>query len=103
MSNVPGLASFSAPRIWPRNEGEYVCSIHIQLALSETAYSRDSVTGELHRPAHSYGQPIYANADKVVGLVKKVLRNRVPGLSEIVVQVEGSEEAPFCDCMTGGA
>jgi zinc transporter 5/7 len=100
ISNVPGLASFSAPRIWPRNEGDFVCSLHIQLALSESAYGRDSITGDLKR--HTHGQPIYANADRVVKQVKKVLRNRVPGLSEIVVQVEGSEEGVFCDCMTGG-
>lgn len=100
LSNVPGLASFSAPRIWPRNEGDFVCSLHIQVALSETAYGRDSITGELKR--HTHGQAIYANADKVVERVKKVLGNRVKGLSEIVVQVEGSEEGVYCDCMTGG-
>lgn len=93
------MASFSAPRIWPRNEGEYVCSIHIQLGLSESAYGRDSISGEIKR--HTHGQPIYANADRVVAQVKKTLKSRVRGLGEIVVQVEGSEEAAFCDCMTG--
>lgn len=45
---------------------------------------------------------IYANAEKVVGRVEKVLKTRIKGLTELVVQVEGSEERPFCTCMTGG-
>jgi zinc transporter 5/7 len=49
------------------------------------------------------GQPtIYANAEKVVARVEGVLKRRIGGLVELVVQVEGSEEAGFCTCMTGG-
>lgn len=99
LANVEGLANYSAPRIWPRNEGEYVGSIHIQLALSESAYGRDPISGEL-KP-HTHGRAIYANADKVVSRVKKVLKSRIAGLAELVVQTEGSEERAFCDCMTG--
>jgi zinc transporter 5/7 len=46
---------------------------------------------------------IYANADKVVARVEKVLKSRIRGLTELVVQVEGSEDKSWCNCMTSSA
>lgn len=96
---VEGLANFSAPRFWPRNEGELIGSIHIQLAPSRSSHdpTRFSSTSAIHK-----GPTIYTNAEKVVKRVEKVLKSRIRGLSEMVIQVEGSEERVFCDCMTGG-
>lgn len=98
LATVEGLANFSAPRFWPRCEGELIGSIHIQLALSRSAHDPSRYSS----PALHKGPAIYANADKVVARVEKVLRRGIPGLVEMVVQVEGSEERVFCDCMTGG-
>jgi zinc transporter 5/7 len=95
---VEGLANFSAPRFWPRCEGELVGSIHIQLAVSRSSVDPTRFSS----PAVHKGPAIYANAERVVARVEKVLRSRVPGLTEMVVQVEGSEERSFCDCMTSG-
>ena len=38
LSSVEGVATYSAPRFWPRCEGELVGSIHIQLARSASAH-----------------------------------------------------------------
>jgi zinc transporter 5/7 len=34
--------------------------------------------------------------------VDKLLKSRIRGLTELVIQIEGSEEKAFCSCMTGG-
>lgn len=100
---MDGLASYAAPRFWPRCEGEIVGSIHIQLAPSSSSFdpTRLSTPPNISRPCKS-DNAIYANAVKVVGRVEKVLKKRIKGLTELVVQVEGSEERSFCTCMTGG-
>ncbi|AAW44947.2 cation:cation antiporter, putative [Cryptococcus deneoformans JEC21] len=102
LSSVDGLASYAAPRFWPRCEGELVGSIHIQLAPSPSSFdpTRLSTPPSSSRPRK--GDAIYANSEKVVGRVEKVLKKRIKGLTELVVQVEGSEERSFCTCMTGG-
>lgn len=96
---VEGLANYSAPRFWPRCEGELVGSIHIQLAPSRSSFDPSKFSNS---PAIHKGPAIYANADKVVSRVEKILRSKIPGLTEMIIQVEGSEERVFCDCMTGG-
>ncbi|KAL7424681.1 putative zinc transporter msc2 [Cryptotrichosporon argae] len=116
LKTIDGLASFSAPRFWPRCEGEYVGSIHVQLApapanwdptKSPAPYAAAGLLAaanghsHAHTHAHASGQTIYANADKVVARVERVLKRRIHGLKELVVQVEGSEERRFCGCMTG--
>lgn len=100
LSNVEGLANYSAPRFWPRCEGELVGSIHIQLSLSPSAYDPTRISTPASNKGHHHA--IYANAEKVVGRVEKVLKGKIRGLEELVIQVEGSEERVFCDCMTGG-
>lgn len=72
---LPGVASYSAPRFWPKGEGLVVGSIHIQLA------SGPGVT-----------------VDNVAKSVERTLKKVVPGLTEVVVQIE---EGRFCTCMTG--
>ncbi|AUB29023.1 cation:cation antiporter [Cryptococcus neoformans 125.91] len=102
LSAVDGLASYAAPRFWPRCEGELVGSIHIQLAPSPSSFDPTRLSTPPNSSRPRKGDVIYANAEKVVGRVEKVLKTRIKGLTELVVQVEGSEERPFCTCMTGG-
>lgn len=103
LSSVDGLANYGSPRFWPRCEGELVGSIHIQLAPSPSSYdpSRPSHTGLGGGSSHGRGETIYANSDKVVARVDKVLKSRIRGLKELVIQIEGGEEKGFCTCMTG--
>ena len=102
LSSVDGLASYAAPRFWPRCEGELVGSIHIQLAPSPSSFDPTRLSTHPSSSRPRKGDAIYANSEKVVGRVEKVLKKRIKGLTELVVQVEGSEERSFCTCMTGG-
>ncbi|CAD6579357.1 MAG: Putative zinc transporter msc2 [Tremellales sp. Tagirdzhanova-0007] len=100
LSNLDGLSNYGSPRFWPRCEGELVGSIHIQIAPSLSSF--DSSQPNTPFLGHKQGQTIYANVDKVVAKVEKLLRGRIKGLTELVVQVEGSEEKAYCSCMTSG-
>lgn len=102
LSSVDGLASYAAPRFWPRCEGEIVGSIHIQLAPSSSSFDPTRLSTPPNSTRPRKGDAFYANSAKVVGRVEKVLKKRIKGLTELVVQVEGSEERSFCTCMTGG-
>ncbi|KAL1411815.1 putative zinc transporter msc2 [Vanrija albida] len=77
LTTVHGVASYSAARFWPRTESAVVGSIHIQLSGG-------------------------AHVAKVKSRVENILRRRVAGLGELVVQLEGGNER-FCQCMTGAA
>ncbi|WVR03743.1 hypothetical protein IAU60_000738 [Kwoniella sp. DSM 27419] len=101
LSTVDGVANYAAPRFWPRCEGELVGSIHIQLAPSKSAYDPSKISTPYLGKSRA-GDVIYTNAEKVMSRVEKVLKKRIRGLTELVVQVEGSEERGFCGCMTGG-
>ncbi|RSH94776.1 putative zinc transporter msc2 [Saitozyma podzolica] len=98
LATVEGLSHYGAPRFWPRCEGELVGSIHIQLAPSRSNHDPTRFS----TPAPYKGQAIYTNSDKVVARVDKLLKSRIRGLTELVIQIEGSEEKAFCSCMTGG-
>ncbi|KAH9946505.1 cation efflux protein [Amylocystis lapponica] len=65
---------------WPKDAASVIGSIHIQLAPSPSS----------HDPAllHSQRRPTYANVDRVVERVDKLLRSRIPGLEELTIQVE---------------
>lgn len=98
LASVEGLANYGSPRFWPRCEGELVGSIHIHLSPSPSSVDpskQTSVTGR------ATGQTIYTNSAKVVSRVEKVLKAKIRGLSELIIQIEGSEERPFCTCSTG--
>ncbi|WVF65868.1 hypothetical protein IAT40_000605 [Kwoniella sp. CBS 6097] len=100
LSTIDGVANYASPRFWPRCEGELVGSIHIQLAPSKSAYDPTRFsTPYLNKPRS--GDVIYANSDKVISRVEKVLKKKIRGLTELVVQVEGSEDKGYCTCMTG--
>lgn len=98
LASVSGLANYASPRFWPRCEGELSGSIHIHLAPSPSTIDPFKVPS---LPNGRREETIYANADRVVARVEKVLKSRIRGLTELVVQVEGSEDKSYCGCMTG--
>lgn len=77
---MPGIASFSQPRFWPKDTSTLVGSVRIRLAPSASA---SDVGGP-----HSTVRTVYTAMDKVVERVDKLLRERIPGLEELVVQVD---------------
>lgn len=91
LSNVDGLASFTAPRFWPKDGESLVGSIHIQLAPSAASYDPAGA----HRAQHT----TYVNAERVVDRVEQLLRSRIHGLDELAIQVEGSRDQPWCSCL----
>lgn len=74
-------------------------SIHIHLAPSPSAYDPSKPSGQSERDRN--GHTIYSNASKVVSRVERLLKSKIGGLSELVIQVEGGEDKPFCTCSTG--
>ncbi|KAK8861656.1 hypothetical protein IAR55_002479 [Kwoniella newhampshirensis] len=103
LSSVDGLANYASPRFWPRCEGELVGSIHIHLAISPSSVDPTRLSTPYPQYKPRSGDIIYANAEKVVGRVERLLKKRIRGLTELVVQIEGgAEERSFCTCMTGG-
>ena len=95
------MANYASPRFWPRCEGELSGSIHIHLAPSPSTI--DPFHQHSHSHPHRHDDAIYANADRVIARVDKVLKRRIRGLTELVIQVEGSEDQSFCSCMTGSS
>ncbi|KAF8630734.1 hypothetical protein AX17_005329 [Amanita inopinata Kibby_2008] len=81
LPSIEGLASYSAPRFWPKDSSSLIGSIHIQLAPSAASFD----------PAgpHSTLRTTYASADRVVERVDTLLRKNIPGLEELTIQVEG--------------
>jgi zinc transporter 5/7 len=73
VATVRGVKSYSAARVWPREGANLVGSLHVQLAPG-------------------------ADPAKVSARVEAAMRSRVPGLKELVLQIEGDER--FCTCMT---
>jgi zinc transporter 5/7 len=102
VSNVEGVASFGGARFWPADETTLVGSIHIQLAVSSSGYDPSRPVDALSNSAPTNGarqSVIYADATKVRRRVEKALRNRISGLKELNVQMEGM--APnYCSCTT---
>lgn len=79
---IEGLASYTAPRFWPKDASSIIGSIHIQVAPSA---SSSDPTGP-----HSSTRPTFASVDRVVERVDKLLRSRITGLEELTIQVEKS-------------
>ncbi|KAG8768216.1 putative zinc transporter msc2 [Ceratobasidium sp. 428] len=91
LSSVDGLASYTAPRFWPKDGESMAGSIHIQLAPSAASYDPAGA----HRAQHT----TYVNAERVVDRVEQLLRSRIHGLDELAIQVEGSRDQPWCSCL----
>ncbi|KAF9443664.1 cation efflux protein [Macrolepiota fuliginosa MF-IS2] len=80
LSNIPGLQTYTNPRFWPKDSSALIGSIHIQLAPSAASYDPSG--------PHSSLRTTYTKIDRVVERVKDVLKERIAGLEEVVVQVE---------------
>jgi zinc transporter 5/7 len=91
---IEGVESYSAARFWPKGEGLVVGSIHVQ--LDGRSGSAHAGHGHNHGPAHAAGK--HVDAARIVSRVEAVLKRGIPGLTEIVVQLEAEG---FCACMTG--
>ncbi|KAJ6504837.1 cation efflux protein [Mycena vitilis] len=83
LRSVEGLASFTAPRFWPKDATTLIGSIHIQLAASASSYDPSG--------PHSNQRRTYAKLDRVVERVDSLLRRRISGLEELTIQVEESD------------
>ena len=79
---INGLASFSAPRFWPKDSTGLIGSIHIQLEKADISPNPSVVLSSSKRT--------YAPVDLVVERVDTLLRKRIRGLEELTIQVEGS-------------
>ncbi|KAJ7460575.1 cation efflux protein [Mycena latifolia] len=80
LSSIEGLASFTAPRFWPKDATTLIGSIHIQLAPSASSFDPSG--------PHSNQRRTYAKLDRVVERVDSLLRRRISGLEELTIQVE---------------
>lgn len=81
LSSIEGLASYSCPRFWPKDAESVVGSIHIQLAPSASGFDPSG--------PHSSVRTTYTSVDRVVDRVDSFLRQRIPGLENLTIQVEG--------------
>jgi len=80
LGTIEGLASFSCPRFWPKDDSTLIGSIHIQLAPGPSSFDP---TGP-----HSTSKVTYAKLDRVVERVDTLLRSRISGLEELTIQVD---------------
>ncbi|KAF9478292.1 cation efflux protein [Pholiota conissans] len=81
LSSVEGLASYSSARFWPKDSSSLIGSIHIQLERSASSHDP---TGP-----HSSRAATYTKADRVVERVDTLLRQKITGLEELTIQIEG--------------
>ena len=81
LSSVQGVASYSYPRFWPKDSSSLIGSIHIQLEPSPSSYD----------PAgpHSSQRTTFSKVDRVIERVDTLLRQKISGLEELTIQVEG--------------
>lgn len=77
-------------------------SIHIHVGrLPASQQPSGASTPSFGPGGEAYGQTIgYVNVRRVTERVERVLKGRIAGLKELVVQVEG-EGTRFCGCLTG--
>ena len=92
LSSVEGLSSYAAARFWPKDPDSLIGSIHIQLTPSASSHD-PSRTSEVDTFQH------YHHVERVTKRVDQVLRRAIKGLSDLSIQVEGSEGMQKC-CLT---
>ncbi|KAF9460499.1 cation efflux family-domain-containing protein [Collybia nuda] len=80
LPSIQGLASYTAPRFWPKDATTLIGSIHIQLAPSASSFDPGG--------PHSNQRTTYVRLDRVVEKVDALLRQKIPGLEELTIQVE---------------
>ncbi|GLB43429.1 putative cation efflux family protein [Lyophyllum shimeji] len=80
LSSIEGLASYTEPRFWPKDASNLIGSIHIQLSPSASSIDPGG--------PHSSQRTTYTRIDRVVERVDGLLRQKIPGLEELTIQVE---------------
>ncbi|KAH9935868.1 cation efflux protein [Epithele typhae] len=85
LGTTEGLVSYSAPRFWPKDSASVIGTIHVQLGPSASSLDPGG--------PHSSVRPSFANVERVVERVDKLLRSRIPGLEELTIQVEDPASA----------
>lgn len=83
LSSIEGVASYDFPRFWPKDATSLIGSIHIHLVPSASSHDP---TGP-----HSNVRTTYTRIDRVVERVDALLREKIPGLQELTIQVEGKQ------------
>ncbi|KAG6810865.1 hypothetical protein H0H92_010021 [Tricholoma furcatifolium] len=83
VSSIPGVVSYSQPRFWPKDASTIIGSIHIQLAPSAASLDPGG--------PHSNQRTTYTKLDRVTERVDALLRQKIPGLEELTIQVEESK------------
>ncbi|PFH45909.1 hypothetical protein AMATHDRAFT_70910 [Amanita thiersii Skay4041] len=78
LASIEELSSYSAARFWPKDSTSLIGSIHIRLVASTSSYD---LAGQ-----RSY-QQTYTRIDRVIERVDTILRNGIPGLEELTIQV----------------
>ncbi|KAJ6485933.1 cation efflux protein [Mycena sanguinolenta] len=82
LRSVEGVASFTAPRFWPKDATTLIGSIHIQLAPSASSFDPGG--------PHSNQRLTHTKLDRVVERVDSLLRRRISGLEELTIQIDES-------------
>ncbi|KAG6844555.1 hypothetical protein H0H87_005975 [Tephrocybe sp. NHM501043] len=82
LSSIQGVASYSEARFWPKDASTVIGSIHIQLAPSASSLDPGG--------PHSSQRTTYIRLDRVTEQVDALLRQKIPGLEELTIQVEES-------------
>lgn len=79
VNGVVGVQSYSDAKFWPLEQGRIVGSIHVQIMPGLVSADRRSadVTGGMSR------------LDRVRDAVEHVLKSRIKGLDELVIQLDG--------------
>ncbi|KAI5122498.1 hypothetical protein M0805_001406 [Coniferiporia weirii] len=85
LPTIEGLASYSSPRFWPKDSSSLIGSIHIQIEQSRSSYDP---TGP-----HTSTKPVWTSIERVVERVDTILRNKISGLEELTIQVEGAHDS----------
>lgn len=68
LKHVDGVAGYSAPRFWPKDAETLIGAIHIHVARTPDGSG-------------------YTSVDRVMARVDELLRERIPGLEELTIQV----------------
>ncbi|KAF8074744.1 cation efflux protein [Lyophyllum atratum] len=84
LPSIQGLASYTEPRFWPKDASTVIGSIHIQLAPSASSVDPGG--------PHSSQRTTYTRLDRVVERVDALLRQKIPGLEELTIQVEEGKQ-----------
>jgi zinc transporter 5/7 len=78
LPSVEGLLSRTKVRFWPKDSSSLIGSIHIHLGLANLEVPGSSIEGA----------PQWWKADHAVRHVDTLLRDHIPGLEELTIQVE---------------